>query len=140
MQNLSSDNQNTYEFESFRLDAVRRTLLREGQIVPLTSKRLEILLVLVRNKGRVVTKDELMQQVWPGTIVDETNLAHNISPLPKALGETPGEHRFIIRIPGQGYQFVASLSASETSSSDAMVIERTRSMTIASELEVSDAL
>jgi Tol biopolymer transport system component/DNA-binding winged helix-turn-helix (wHTH) protein len=138
MQNLSSDNQNTYEFESFRLDAVRRTLLREGQIVPLTSKRLEILLVLVRNKGRVVTKDELMQQVWPDTIVEENNLAHNISALRKALGETPGEHRFIITIPGQGYQFVASLSASETSSSDAMVIERTRSRLVIEE-DDSDA-
>lgn len=65
-----------------------------------------------------------MQEVWPDTIVEENNLAHNISALRKALGEKLGEHRFIVTVPGQGYQFVASLDESESSSSPSILFER----------------
>jgi eukaryotic-like serine/threonine-protein kinase len=133
MQSLIDDKENTYQFGSFRVDTVRRTLLRDGQNIPLTSKRFDILVVLIRNKGRVVTKDELMQEVWPDTIVEENNLAHNISALRKALGEKLGEHRFIVTIPGHGYQFVASLDESESSSPPTLLIERTRSRLVIEE-------
>lgn len=138
MRNLSDDKENIYQFGSFRLDTVRRTLQRDGRSIPLTSKRFDILLVLIRNKGRVVTKVELMHEVWPDTIVEENNLAHNISALRKALGEKLGEHRFIVTIPGHGYQFVASLDESESSSPHTMLIERTRSRLVIEE-DDSDA-
>jgi len=62
-------------------------LSRDGLSVPLTPKAFEILLVLVRNPGRVLKKDELIEEVWPDAFVDENNLPRNISSLRKALGE-----------------------------------------------------
>ena len=76
-------------------------------MVALTPKAFDILLILVRNRGRVVEKDELMRLVWPGTVVEENNLTRNISSLRKALGEGPNDHRFIVTVPGRGYQFAA---------------------------------
>ena len=69
-----------YEFGPFRLDPAEHVLLRDGQLVPLTPKAFETLLVLVESSGHVVEKDELMKKVWPNTFVEEVNLAKNISP------------------------------------------------------------
>ncbi|HYO63884.1 MAG TPA: winged helix-turn-helix domain-containing protein [Pyrinomonadaceae bacterium] len=96
-----------YEFGPFRLDAVRSLLLRGGEHVPLSPKAFETLLVLVRNRGRVVRKDELIRTIWPDSYVEEGNLTQNIFVLRKALGEGASEHRYIVTIPGQGYRFVA---------------------------------
>src|SRR5277367_3875576 len=93
-----------YEFGPFRVDPDREVLLREGQQVPLTPKTFQILLVLVRHSKEVVTKDDLMQMVWPNTFVEEANLSRNIFMLRKALGETPQDHRYILTVPGRGYR------------------------------------
>ncbi|MBI3941099.1 MAG: winged helix-turn-helix domain-containing protein, partial [Acidobacteria bacterium] len=69
----------SFEFSNFRLDGKGQTLLRNGWPVSLTPKALEILLVLVRNHGRLVAKEELMSAVWPGTFVEEGNLTWCIS-------------------------------------------------------------
>jgi DNA-binding winged helix-turn-helix (wHTH) protein/TolB-like protein/Flp pilus assembly protein TadD len=98
-----------YEFGPFRVDSLRRTLLREGKQVRLPSKAFEILLVLLEGKGRLVEKDELMQRVWPDTVVEENNLTVNISALRRSLTESPGEHRYVVTVPGRGYQFVAEV-------------------------------
>ena len=74
-----------YEFGPFHVDAVKGLLLRDGELVSLTPKAFDILLVLVENHGEVLTKDELMRAVWPDTVVEENNLARNISTLRKAL-------------------------------------------------------
>jgi Tol biopolymer transport system component len=66
-------------------------------------------LVLVENRGCVLTKDELLNQVWGGAIVEEGGLTRNVSTLRKVLGERPDEHRYIVTVPGQGYQFVADV-------------------------------
>ena len=88
----SEQNQYLYEFGPFRLDAQKRLLLREGEIVPLKPKAFDTLLVLVGNCGQVVEKDELMKRIWPNTAVEEGNLTFNISSLRKALrrGPKPG--------------------------------------------------
>jgi Tol biopolymer transport system component/DNA-binding winged helix-turn-helix (wHTH) protein len=99
--------QRFFEFGEFQLDAGRRLLLRRGEVLPLTPKAFDILLVLVRNRARVVEKDELMRLVWPGVTVEENNLTRNISTLRKTLGEGPNDHRFIVTVPGRGYQFAA---------------------------------
>src|SRR5690349_24569336 len=109
MQPLSDAEKVIYWFEEFELDPTRRLLLRQGQAVPLTPKVFETLLALVRHRGRVMSKDELMQAVWPDTIVEETNLAHNISTLRKLLGQKAGDNRFIVTTPGRGYSFVAEV-------------------------------
>jgi len=98
-----------YEFGDFRLDATRRIVSRAGEPLRLNSKAFETLLVLVRNRRRVMTKDELMTTLWPDTFVEEVNLAQNISAARKLLGESPGENRFIVTVPGKGYQFVGEV-------------------------------
>lgn len=98
-----------YEFGSFCLDAARRRLLRDGRIVPLTPKAFDTLLLLVEHNQAVLEKDELIKLLWPDSFVEENNLTQNISMLRKALGEKPGEHRFIVTVPGRGYRFVADV-------------------------------
>ena len=98
-----------YEFGPFRVDARRRLLLREDNQVRLPTKAFETLLVLLEEKGRLVEKDELMRRVWPDAVVEENNLTVNMSALRKSLGESPREHRYLVTVPGRGYQFVADV-------------------------------
>lgn len=102
-----------YEFGAFRLDATQRLLLRDGEIVPLTPKVFEILLVLVENGGRVVEKDDLMKRVWPDTFVEEGNLTQNVSLLRKALGEAQNGEQYVETLPRRGYRFAATISTGE---------------------------
>jgi DNA-binding winged helix-turn-helix (wHTH) protein len=99
----------SYEFGRFRLNVAERVLLRDEDVVPLTPKVFDILLLLVENSGQVVSKDELMKRVWPNTFVEEGNLTQNISLLRKALGESPGGVQFIETVPRRGYRFVADM-------------------------------
>jgi DNA-binding winged helix-turn-helix (wHTH) protein len=102
-----------YEFEGFRVDVRRRLLTRAGAGVPLTPKAFETLLALLRGGGRLMTKTELLKEVWPDTFVEEGNLAQNIFLLRRALGEAKGEHRFIVTVPGVGYLFVPRVRAAD---------------------------
>jgi TolB-like protein/DNA-binding winged helix-turn-helix (wHTH) protein/tetratricopeptide (TPR) repeat protein len=102
--------QDAYEFGPFRLDLAKRRLLRDGQPIPLTPKVLDILLVLVENRGRVVDKEELLRNVWPDTTVEEGNLTQSISILRKTMGETPEQHQYIETVPKRGYRFVADVT------------------------------
>jgi DNA-binding winged helix-turn-helix (wHTH) protein/TolB-like protein/tetratricopeptide (TPR) repeat protein len=77
--------------------------------IALTPKIFDTLLYLVSHSGQVIEKDELMSSIWPDTIVEENNLNKNISVLRHVLGENPGEHRYIVTVPGKGYKFVASV-------------------------------
>lgn len=94
-----------YEFEGFRVDVRRRLLTRAGQGIAVTPKAFETLLALIRGAERLMTKDELISEVWPDAFVEESNLAQNIFLLRRALGESKGEHRFIVTVPGVGYIF-----------------------------------
>ncbi len=100
-----------YDFGNFRLDAVKRLLLRNGEVVSLQAKDLELLLALVERSGQVLSKDDLMKQVWPDSLVEEGNLSVHIFALRRALGETPEDHNFIVTVPGRGYSFVAEVRA-----------------------------
>src|SRR6476619_6538016 len=91
-----------YEFGNFRLDVRERRLLRDGHAIPLATKVFETLRVLLERSGRLVTKDELMRQLWPDTVVEENNLNHNISVLRRALGEQPTGEPFIETVPRIG--------------------------------------
>lgn len=106
---MSKEMKELYDFDDFRLDASRRIVSRRDQAVQLTSKSFETLLMLVRNRDRVLSKEELMNAVWPDSFVEEVNLAQNISAVRKVLGESPGENRFIATIPGKGYRFVCEV-------------------------------
>ena len=97
------------EFGPFHLDFERRLLWRGKDLIPLPPKALDTLLVLVHHKSEVVSKDELMKEVWPDAFVEEANLAQNIHILRRVLGETVDEHRYIVTVPGRGYRFVAEV-------------------------------
>jgi Tol biopolymer transport system component/DNA-binding winged helix-turn-helix (wHTH) protein len=107
-----------YEFGQFRVDTVKYVLTREGEVVPLNLKAFEILLALIQHRGQVLEKNELLQRVWPDTVVEENNLARNISALRKALDEQPNEHQYILTVPGRGYRFVASVREVNGASED----------------------
>ena len=98
-----------YNFGAFGIAAGKRLLLKNGEPVALTPKAFDTLLYLVENRGRVVSKDELMTAVWPDTVVEENNLNQNISTLRRVLGENPGDNQYIATVPGKGYQFVAEV-------------------------------
>lgn len=83
--------------------------MREGEVLPLTPKCFDILQALVECSGQVVSKERLIEQVWPDSFVEEGNLTYNISMLRKALGEKASEHQYIVTIPGRGYQFSATV-------------------------------
>lgn len=98
-----------YEFGPFRVHAVKRVLLKDREVVPLTSKVFDTLLMLVEHSGQILGKDEMMSALWRDTIVEENNLTQHISTLRKALGERANEHRFVVTVPGRGYSFVAQV-------------------------------
>src|SRR6266700_3451943 len=98
---------NLYEFDRFRLDPHEGILLSEGLRVRLEPKDLEILLVLVENHGHIVGKEELLEKVWPGTFVEEGNLARHISVLRQVLSQGQKGPQYIETIPKRGYRFVA---------------------------------
>lgn len=116
----------TYRFGEFELNSTERVLLRNGERVSLTPRALDLLLVLVEGKGRLLTKDKLMNTVWADAIVEEGNLNRTISALRKALGEAKGENRFIETVPKAGYRFVALVEpiAFENGAATASIVER----------------
>jgi pimeloyl-ACP methyl ester carboxylesterase/DNA-binding winged helix-turn-helix (wHTH) protein len=96
-------------FASFELDVTERRLLRSGEVIPVRAKIFDTLCILVENHGRLIRKDELMQRLWPDSVVEENNLDHNISKLRQALGEGSNGEKFIETVPRQGYRFVAEV-------------------------------
>ncbi|UJW77168.1 ATP-binding protein [Rhizobium sp. SL42] len=102
----------TYAFGPFSLVPERQALLRGDEAIRVGGRALDILTVLVEKAGNLVTKTELNQRVWPNQIVDEGNLKVNMAALRRALGEEPGQDRYIKTVPGRGYQFVAAVQAS----------------------------
>jgi DNA-binding winged helix-turn-helix (wHTH) protein/TolB-like protein len=99
-----------YECGPFRLEPAEHRLTREGSPVSLAPKAFELLVFLVQNQGRLVTKSQIMQAVWPGSFVEEANLTVSVSVLRKVLGEKEGDLRYIETIPKKGYRFVASVN------------------------------
>src|SRR5580765_1669877 len=102
---MSRPEKHFYEFGSFRLDATQRLLLRQGMVVPLTLKAFDLLITLVESDGQVLTKDELMHNVWPDSFVEEANLSHHIYKLREALGERANGAKYIETLARRGYRF-----------------------------------
>ena len=84
-----------------------RLLLKDGHPVSLTPKAFDLLVVLTANPGRLLTKEQLMQAVWPDVTVEESNLAYHVFAIRKALGESADSDRYIETVPKRGYRFVA---------------------------------
>ena len=95
------------QFGAFTLDVSERLLLRGGQPVPLAPKAFDVLAALAARHGHLVTKDELLKEVWPDTFVEESNLAYHVFALRRALGEADDGQKYVETVPKKGYRFVA---------------------------------
>jgi Tol biopolymer transport system component/DNA-binding winged helix-turn-helix (wHTH) protein len=116
---MSSPNSDLYEFGPYRLDVRGRAFSRGEQAVPLAPKTFELLLLMLRNRGRALSKQELMTALWPGTFVEEANLSFQISTLRKALGKDGA--RWIETVPKHGYRFAGDANPVLTPAVDSSV-------------------
>ena len=129
-----------YEFGTFRLDTGERLLLRDGETVPLTPKVFDTLVVLVQKSGHVVGKDELMNEVWADSFVEESNLTQNIFVLRKVLGENRNGRSYIETVSKRGYRFVASVRELADNNDDLAKEDRSVPRIISEATEEDDAL
>src|SRR3954468_6013215 len=106
---MASPSRHLYEFGPYRLDASERQLWRGSEAVHLTPKELDTLSALVRGAGRLMSKEELLREIWPDTFVGEATLAQNVFTLRKALGEAEGGKSYIETVPRRGYRFAAAV-------------------------------
>jgi ATP/maltotriose-dependent transcriptional regulator MalT len=98
-----------YVFHSLRVDPARRSLVRDGHPVSVTAKVFDLLIALIRRRQRVVTRGELMEQLWPVASVEDGNLSVGISTLRKVLGPGPDDAPIIETLPRVGYRFAAEV-------------------------------
>src|SRR5262249_3633844 len=108
-----------FVFAGFRLDARQRLLFGpDGQSIPLSGRAFDTLLFLAEHPNQLLDKQTLLKAIWPNVIVEENNLNQNISLVRRALGETAGEHRFVVTVPGRGFRFVPQVQRLEAAPSD----------------------
>lgn len=107
-----------YVFGILRLIPTERILLKEGVPLALSTKTFDMLLVLIRNPGQLLTKARLLEELWPNTFVGEANLSTHIAKLRRVLGGSTTSERYIETVPKHGYRFVAPVRAVENIPSD----------------------
>jgi DNA-binding winged helix-turn-helix (wHTH) protein/lipopolysaccharide biosynthesis regulator YciM len=98
-----------FHFDEFTLDVRERRLLRGAEVVSVSPKAYDVMVALVRQRGRLVTKDELLKRIWPGTFVEEGSLNVCVSALRKALGEDARRPTYIETVARSGYRFIAAV-------------------------------
>jgi DNA-binding winged helix-turn-helix (wHTH) protein len=96
-------------FGPYRLLAAQRLLLEGDKPVRLGGRAFDILAALVESAGEVVAKEALIARVWPQTFVEDADLKIQVSALRRAIGDGQGGNRYIVTVPGRGYNFVASV-------------------------------
>jgi len=132
---MEQQSDSLYEFGDFRLDAARRVLTRRGDPVPLTPKAFDTLLALVSRGGHVVSKDDLLSEIWPDTFVEEATLAQNVFTLRRALGQERGGELFIETVPKYGYRFVAAVRRLQGVGAELTVERLARKQIVTEEVE-----
>jgi DNA-binding winged helix-turn-helix (wHTH) protein/tetratricopeptide (TPR) repeat protein len=98
------------QFGDFVLNPSQRSLRRDGATIALTTKAFDLLFFMVTNPGRLLTREEILQAVWPDAIVEEGNLSQSISLVRKALGESANDQRHVLTVFGSGYQFAGRVT------------------------------
>jgi DNA-binding winged helix-turn-helix (wHTH) protein len=98
-----------YLFGPFRVDPVHRMLWRGDDVIAIPPKPLALLLLLIEHRGKVLSKDQIIEMLWSDAVGTEANLSVNIATLRKILGEKPRDHSYIVTLPQQGYSFVAEV-------------------------------
>ena len=120
---MENPNQQIYKFDDFQLDVCERQLFRQDQLIAVPPKVFDTLLVLIENRGRLLTKDFLMQQIWPESFVEESCLTQYIFQLRKALGEDSHGNGYIETVPKRGYRFHAQIENKAEENSVAALLE-----------------
>ena len=117
-----------YEFGPYRLDPAGRLLLRGEERVSIPPKALDLLVELIKHRGRMVGKEELMKTIWANTFVEQANLTVTISLVRKVLGDRPDGGQYIETMPRRGYRFAASVRevSDDSSAGGSSVIEDAR--------------
>jgi len=146
-----------YEFGAFRLDPAERLLARDGRRVPLAPKVFDTLLILVESSGRVLTKEQLIETLWPDSFVEENNLTQHISALRRALGngnphisknvrsaalsgskDPSDEQEYIETVPKLGYRFVVPVRETGADDAELVISRRTRTHIVLREEQVEE--
>lgn len=127
-----------YEFDEFRLDARRRALSKNGEEVPLSARNFDLLLFMVKNGGRILDHDELLEKVWAGTFVEQATLIKGVSILRQILDEK-SETEFIKTIPRRGYSFISPVRIMPEDREVFFVRETEREIIIEEFEEIDDA-
>jgi DNA-binding winged helix-turn-helix (wHTH) protein/tetratricopeptide (TPR) repeat protein len=99
-----------YEFEHFRIDVAEGILESAGRRISVAPKALDVLIALIKRRGHLVLKEDLISEVWPDLFVEENNLAFNVSVLRKLLGESSASPRYIETVPKRGYRFICEVT------------------------------
>src|SRR5215471_6941853 len=120
---MGKENKHLLNFGPFRVDPDQGLLFRGQESIPLAPKAFETLLVLLRNSGRVVRKDDLMKTLWPDTFVEESNLTQHIYQLRKALGSGGQDPKYIVTVPGRGYRFAEQVEEVPAENGTELVVE-----------------
>jgi TolB-like protein/DNA-binding winged helix-turn-helix (wHTH) protein len=117
-----------YDFGPYRLDPNARLLHRDGIILSLPPKAVDTLLVLVESRGTLIGKEQLLERVWPGTFVEENNLAQSVSLLRKALGSQANGQPYIETIPRRGYRFSGEVTEVPVQTASPLVASPTQTI------------
>ena len=134
---MSNKTLTLYEFDEFRVDANQKCLWHADQLVSLTPKAFETLLVLIKHRGEIVGKDVLLDEVWADTFVEESTLSQNILTLRKALAVFEKDKQFIVTIPRRGFRFVADVKEISADEEFFIVEKRTRTHIVAEQIHDS---
>src|SRR5262245_10929377 len=114
MHDPASPSRDVYAFGPYRLDPAEHRLLRDGQRISLSPKAFDLLAALVSRASHLVTKEQLLREVWPGTFVEEANLSYTVSVLRKALGDEREPYRYVETVPRRGYRFIGVIDDAGT--------------------------
>src|ERR1700739_1784563 len=110
VQQIGSPSAIRIRFGPFELNVAERSLKKANQVIPLGGRAYDILIALLENAGEVVAKSELIARAWPDVTVDEGSLRVHLSALRKALGDGQFGNKYVARISGQGYSFIAPVT------------------------------
>lgn len=125
---MGNKTQQNYTFGDYRLDVAESQLWRNGELVALTPKAYEVLVLLLEHPGHLISKEEFLQKVWAGSFVEENNLADNVSTLRKILGDDPKNPVFIETIPRRGYRFIGQVNPEEAATTKQRLFSKHRAL------------
>lgn len=134
---MAEANDKIYEFKEFRLVTEDGTLWRGKERIPITQKTVELLTLLIEHRGRVVSRDHILERLWPDTYVDENNLSVTVSMLRKAFGESAENAKLIETIPRKGYRFIGDVNLS---ADDLLIAEREYTRAVIETTQVDDEM